>query len=279
MASIIPKERTVAALGEVWASIDDLLSGLSDEQWHAATTLDGWDVQDNVAHIIGTEEMLSGVPAPSIEIDRGARTHIRNDIGEFNERWVEAIRPMDPTAVLARLREITAGRLGVLEAMSQEEWDAESFTPAGKDTFGRFMQIRVFDCWLHEQDIRDAVRRPGHESGPAVDVVLDEMTTALGFVVGKKAGAQPGDRVTFALTDGTNGDGTVVREIHVEVVERAMVVDRLHLPATVVLTMPVGVMTRRCAGRVGPDGLRDQITIDGDEDLAEKILENQSYTI
>ena len=58
-----------------------------------------------------------------------------------------------------------------------------------------------------------------------------------------------------------------------------MVVDRLHLPATVVLTMPVGVMTRRCAGRVGPDELRDQINIDGDEDLAEKILENQSYTI
>ena len=127
----------------------------------------------------------------------------------------------------------------MLEAMSQEEWDAESFTPAGKDTFGRFMQIRVFDCWLHEQDMRDAVGRPGHESGLAVDVTLDEMTTALGFVVGKKAGAQPGDRVTFALTDG----GATVREIHVEVVERAMVVDRLHLPATLVLTMPVGVMT------------------------------------
>jgi len=177
--------------------------------------------------------------------------------------------------VLTRFREITAERLGVLEAMSQDEWDAESFTPAGKDTFGRFMQIRVFDCWLHEQDIRDAVGRPGDESGLAVEVTLDEMTTALGFVVGKKAGAQPGDRVTFALTDG----GAVVRQIHVEVVERAMVVDRLHLPATVVLTMPVGVMTRRCAGRVRPDELLDQIVIDGDEDLAHKILENQAYTI
>ena len=221
----------------------------------------GWDVQDNVAHIIGTEEMLSGVPAPSIEIDRESHAHVRNDIGEFNEQWVEAIRPMAPAEVLARFREITAERLAMLEAMSQEEWDAESFTPAGKDTFGRFMQIRVFDCWLHEQDIRDAVGRPGHESGLAVDVTLDEMTTALGFVVGKKAGATAGTEVTFALTDG----GAMVREIHVEVVERAMVVGRC-LPATLVLTMPVGVMTRRCAGRVGPDELLDQIVIDGDED-------------
>jgi len=46
-----------------------------------------------------------------------------------------------------------------------------------------------------------------------------------------------------------------------------------------VLTMPVGVMTRRCAGRVRPDELLDQIVIDGDEDLAHKILENQAYTI
>jgi uncharacterized protein (TIGR03083 family) len=177
--------------------------------------------------------------------------------------------------MLSRFREVTATRLGTLEAMSDDEWNAESFTPAGKDTFGRFMQIRVFDCWLHEQDIRDAVGRPGHETGLAVDIVLDEMATALGFVVGKKAGDTAGQSVTFSLTDG----GSVVRELHVEVGERAAVVPALSGPATVVLTMPVGVMTRRCAGRVGPDDLLDQVVIDGDLSLASRILENQSYTI
>jgi hypothetical protein len=43
--------------------------------------------------------------------------------------------------------------------------------------------------------------------------------------------------------------------------------------------MPIGVMTRRCAGRVGPDELLDQVAIDGDLALAAKILENQNYTI
>jgi hypothetical protein len=105
--------------------------------------------------------------------------------------------------------------------------------------------------------------------------VLDEMETALGFVVGKKAGATSGQRVTFALTDG----GAVVREMHVEVADRASVVPALSGPATVVLTMPVGVMTRRCAGRVGPDDLLDQVVIEGDLALAARILENQSYTI
>jgi uncharacterized protein (TIGR03083 family) len=275
MASRIPKDRTVAALGEVWASLDDLLDGLSDDDWMLPTPLPGWSVQDNVSHIVGTEAMLSGEPGPSLEIDREASHHVRNDIGVFNEQWVEALRNETPAEVLARFRTLAASRLTTLGAMTDEEWNAESFTPAGRDTFGRFMQIRVFDCWLHEQDIRDAVGRPGHESGLAVEVVLDEMETALGFVVGKKAGATSGQRVTFALTDG----GAVVREVHVEVAERAAVVPALSGPATVVLTMPVGVMTRRCAGRVGPDDLLDQVVIDGDVALAARILENQSYTI
>jgi hypothetical protein len=65
----------------------------------------------------------------------------------------------------------------------------------------------------------------------------------------------------------------------VEVGERAAVVPALGGPATVVLTMPVGVMTRRCAGRVGADELLDQVMIQGDPVLASRILENQSYTI
>ena len=275
MASNIPKDRTVAALGEVWASLGELLGELTDEQWRLPTPLPGWSVQDNVSHIVGTEAMLSGEPGPSIEVDREANEHVRNDIGVFNEQWVETLRPMPPNAVLSRFRELTGARLAALEAMTEDEWNAESFTPAGKDTYGRFMQIRVFDCWLHEQDIRDGVGRPGHETGLAVEVVLDEMATALGFVVGKKAGATSGQAVTFALSDG----GAVVRELHVEMGERAAVVPTLSGPATVTLTMPIGVMTRRCAGRVGPDDLLDQVVIDGDLELAAKILANQSYTI
>lgn len=275
MASNIPKDRTVAALGEVWASLGDLLASLRDDEWLLPTPLPGWSVQDNASHIIGTEAMLSGEPAPDIVIDRSSRDHVRNDIGAFNEQWVQALRAWQPNEVLARFRELTGARLATLEQMGDDEWNAESFTPAGQDTYGRFMQIRVFDCWFHEQDIRDATGRSGHLRGPAVEVVLDEMATALGFVVGKKAGAAAGERVTFTLTDG----GAVVRQLHVEVGDRAALVDDLSGPPTVVLTMPVGVMTRRCAGRVGPDDLLDQVVVEGNAELASKILENQSYTV
>ena len=271
---MIPKDPTVAALREIWTSLGELLGELSDDEWMALSPLPGWSVQDNVSHIVGTEAMLLGQPNPD-EIDRKTNPHVKNDIGAFNEAWVKSLRSLSPNEMLSRFREVTDARLAVLDQMSDDEWNAESFTPAGKDTYGRFMQIRAYDCWLHEQDVRDAVGRPGHQTGVAVEVTLDEMETAMGFVVGKKAGAEQGQSVTFALTDGNS----VVREINVEVGERAGVVDELSGPATVKLTMPIGVMTRRCAGRVGSDDLLDGIAIDGNLDLASRILENQSYTI
>jgi uncharacterized protein (TIGR03083 family) len=275
MAANIHRDRTVEALEEVWASIADLVATLTDEQWHLPSPLPGWDVQDNVAHIAGTEAMLLGHETPAVEIDRDIVSHVRSDAGAYNERWVASMRGLAPAEMIARFEELTAERLGVLRAMPQHEWDADSLTPAGRSTYGRFMQIRVFDCWLHEQDIRDAVSVPGHAEGLAVEVTLDEMTTAMGFVVGKRAGIGSGQSVTFALT----GGGAVVRQIDIEVAERASVVESLDAPATSILTMPVGVMTRLAAGRVQLDDVREQVDVAGDEVVAAVVLDNLNYTI
>jgi len=177
--------------------------------------------------------------------------------------------------VLSVFEEYTGQRLASLAEMSIEDWDAESFTPAGMDTYGRFMQFRVFDCWLHEQDIRDAVEMPGHQSGLAVEVTLDEMATAMGFVVGKRAGATDGQSVTFELTD----QGAVVRTVHVRVDGRAAVVDDLDGTATSRLTMPVWAMMRLCAGRIELAKLRDRIEVSGDADLGERVLGALTYTV
>ncbi|MEO1057823.1 MAG: maleylpyruvate isomerase N-terminal domain-containing protein, partial [Actinomycetota bacterium] len=69
MAAPIPKDRTIAALDEVWTSIETLLSSLDDDEWATQTALPGWDVKDNVSHMIGTEQMLLGNQPPPIEID------------------------------------------------------------------------------------------------------------------------------------------------------------------------------------------------------------------
>ncbi|MEL6891578.1 MAG: maleylpyruvate isomerase family mycothiol-dependent enzyme [Actinomycetota bacterium] len=271
----IDRVRVVAAMGEVWASLSELLGELPDADWELPSPLPGWSVHDNVAHIIGTEAMLLGEPSPEVTVDRDRLTHVRNDIGEFNEVWIEHLRSSSPADVLARFRDHTDRRLDALRSMTDEEWNADSFTPAGPGTYGRFMQIRVFDCWLHEQDIRDTVGRPGHERGLAVDVTLDELEQAMGFVVGKRAQAPDGSTVRLDLTDGDD----LARTIAVEIDGRARVVDTPPSTATVTLRLPVGVLTRRCAGRVEATDVRDQVEILGDVELGDRVFDALPYTI
>jgi uncharacterized protein (TIGR03083 family) len=49
-----------------WDEIDRLMTGVPDAQWTAPTPLPGWCVHDVVAHVIGTESMLSGVATPQL---------------------------------------------------------------------------------------------------------------------------------------------------------------------------------------------------------------------
>jgi hypothetical protein len=135
------------------------------------------------------------------------------------------------------------------------------------------MRIRVFDCWMHEQDIRDVVGRPGHEAGPAAEVSLDEITHALGFIVGKRADAPQGASVTIQLTGPAN------RTIHLQVDGRARVVPELTQVATTTLRLPSGLFARLAGGRLPPEQHLDDITIRGDADLGRRIVTNLAFTI
>ena len=197
-------------------------TGCRRAQWQAASPLPGWDVKALVSHMIGTESFLGGVAAPQPDIDVSALEHVRNDIGVMNECWVRHLSGEAGTDVLARFREITNERRKALIALSDEEWDAVTPTPVGPETYGRFMRVRVFDCWMHEQDIREALRRPSSDEeldGPAPRLALDEIAATIGFVVGKLAKAPDGSRVLFELT------GPLARSMRVSVDGRAQVVD------------------------------------------------------
>ena len=212
MPAASDRETIVAALDAQFDSLVDLGRDLTDAQWETASEVPGWTVKDNFSHIIGTELMLLGRPDADPGIDRPE--HVKNDIGAFNEVPVMLRRNKSGAEVLAEFAMVAGERKAALKAMTDEEFDAESFTPAGQDTYGRFMQIRVFDCWIHEQDCREALGMPGNDSGPAAEVMLDEMTTAMGFVVGKKAGATHGQSVSQSSgTPPTRFDWTVLASL------------------------------------------------------------------
>ncbi|GAA5153926.1 maleylpyruvate isomerase family mycothiol-dependent enzyme [Pseudonocardia eucalypti] len=272
-APAIDRRTVVDNLGEEWASLAALLGELADADWRAPSVLPGWSVQDVVAHMIGTESWLDGQTPPEPAEDPMGLPHVRNQIAAMNERWVLSIRPEEPGRVLDRFVGITDHRLGVLRGMSDEDFFRTAWTPAGEDTYARFMRIRLFDCWLHEQDIRATLDRPGHDGGPCAEMALDEVAGAVGFLIGKRAGAPDGSAVTLRLT------GPVHRDFHVEVDGRAKAVDQLSRPATATVAMTSNLFTRLTGGRVDPAEHLSEVQLSGDTDLGRRIALNLSFTI
>lgn len=267
--TIIDRGSAIAALDEAFDAVIDLADGFTAGEWALPTSCPGWSVQDVVAHVIGVEALLAGRPAPEVALPDDL-AHVRNDMGRMNELWVESYRGRPPAEVTADLRAVVAERRTALAAMDQAAFDEESFTPAGPDTYGRFMRIRVMDIWVHEQDIREAVGRPGHLDGLAPAAVLDELAASLGYVVGKKAAAPEGSSVRFELT------GPMARRIDVEVVGRARVVDGLAGEPTATLSVPGHHFTRLVGGR-GADP--EVVELAGDPDLGRAVVANLGYMI
>lgn len=269
----IPKDAVVDALVGEWAALADLLAPLSEQEWLTPSPCPGWTVKDLAAHVIGTELTLEGQASPPLTDELRAQAHIRNDIGAVNEAWVDSFRSRPGTEVLAALREVTGRRAAALGAMSQEDFDADSWTPAGPGSYGRFMQIRVYDCWIHEQDIRAALDRPGHLSGPPAEQSLDEVGRALGFIVGKKAGAPQGSSVEIDLS------GPTSRRLFVSVEGRAAVVPALAGEPTATVRMPFDVFMAMASGRIDPDPGAAGVELGGDTDLAGRVVASLNFTI
>lgn len=273
----LDKSDVLTGLFAVWDSLAALLDGLPEDHWLAASPLPGWDVKAVVSHMIGTESFLAGIAAPQPDIDVSALEHVRNDIGAMNECWVRHLAGESGAAVLERFRAVTTDRRAALAGMSEGDWNAVTPTPVGPESYGRFMRVRVFDCWMHEQDIRDALGRPSSDDalrGPASELSLDEVASTMGYVVGKLAKAPDGSRVLFELT------GPVARRIRVDVDGRARLVDDFGGDEpTATIRMDGLQFTRLAGGRPMSHARVRDIELDGDKEVANQVVEHLNFVI
>ena len=258
-----------------WEEIDRVVGALTESEWQAATPLPGWSVHDVVAHVIGTESMLQGVATPNADVDVSMLKHVRNDIGVLNERWVRKLRGVSAADMLEKFRTTTDQRREALSAMTDDDWNQIKATPAGPDTYGRFMRVRAFDCWMHEHDIRDALDRPADSpAGETSRLALDEMAASMGFVVGKLGGAPEGSRVAITLT------GPLQRTINVDVSGRARVVgDFGGDEPTATITLDGLLFSRLAGGRTTVARHPDAVRYGGDEEVGQRVVEHLNYVI
>jgi len=267
-------QETVDNMQSVWQAIDCFCSGLTAQEWKTPTDCPGWSVQDQLSHLSGSESRLLG--RPTAAHTPANLSHVKNESGARNEAVVDWRRAWSGAEVLAEFREVCAERLAQLRAMQEPDFAVETQTPIGPGTVRTLLEIRIFDAWIHLQDMRRAAQRPGDMEGPIAQHAVGRCAMAMPYVVARKAQAADGITVVFDIT------GAAGRRLAIGVEnKRGNLLDDTPLSPTVRLSMDVETFTCLSCGRWAPGQLfaAGKVQIDGDQRLGRTIVEQMNIMI
>ncbi len=253
---------SIANLTAAWSALDTVAASLTPEQWTVQSLCPDWNTRGVLVHVAAIEQVLIGWEPGGESPFAG----VGPVLGELTA--------LSPDELLARFRSVIDERRAHLAAMSDDDFAVPGPTPVGPATYGRFMDIRMFDVWVHERDIRIPLGIPGDDGGPTGEAALDEVHQSLGYIVGKKVGLADGKSIAFDLT------GPVSRRMLVRVDGRAAVVDELPNPDTTITTDSLTFMLLAC-GRIDPEEpIADgRIRWTGDDDIGARAARNLRFTI
>ena len=255
----------------------DLFAGLTDEDWQRPTVCAGWTVRDIGLHLLGDD--IGYLARKRDEFSnpffvgrdmQGWESLVQN-INEANELWVRAMQRVSP-ALLCALLELTGKQfyeyISSLDAMAMGgavSWAGPQDAPVWLDIAREYTER-----WLHQQQIRDAVHKPGLKERRFFHPVLDTFVWALPHTYRDVAVTQT--TVVKLVVTGEAGDvWYVVGEAHGWSLYKAVEFQ----PASVV-TMDQETCWRLFTKGIDRIQARAMVRIEGDEALGEKVLETVS---
>ncbi|MEZ0092712.1 maleylpyruvate isomerase family mycothiol-dependent enzyme [Streptacidiphilus sp. EB129] len=271
-------KQMVQAYADAWTqsieAISTLLAPLTEGEWNRPTECPGWSVRDVVSHVIAMELELLGDPRPIHTLPRDLR-HVVDEFKRYCEVPVDKRRchtAPEMTAeleytIIRRSRALRDSRYGPTDDV---RWPMGPY--AREVPYHQLLRTRVFDVWTHEQDLRRALRTPGNLDTPAALITRDILVEMLPKAVAKLAGAPAGSTVVLDV----HGPLEFMRTVHVNEDGRGSVDERVPLAPAVQLTTDWETYARLACGRIPVAGA--DIKVEGDEALAQRILDNFAVT-
>ncbi len=259
------RARTTENLLGCYDELEALLDDLSPADWDVQSLCPDWTIRGVVEHLAAVEyALLDWLPTPDDDKPPFQR------VGEF----AELAAGLSNDELVTEVKRILSARRANLSANTDEEFARASMTPVGPGTYHRFMDIRVFDFWVHQRDMTTPLGRATEDGGPAAETAVDEVHNSIGFIVGKKIGLPDGMGIAIHLS------GPVERDICAAVDGRAAKVHTLDDPSVELTTDSLTFVQLAC-GRIDPQGPIDSgaITWSGDSEWGEKAARNLAFTM
>lgn len=256
-------------------AISELVRPLAEGEWNRATDCPGWSVRDVVSHVIGIECELLGDPRPIHTLPRDIY-HVVDETSRHMEVQVDVRRHHTGPEMTGELEYTIIRRSRQLRNEKRApDTEVRHVLPGlSPVTLERQLMLRAFDVWVHEQDIRRALRKPGNLDSAAALITRDVLVEALPMVVAKRAGAPTDSAVVVDV----GGPVEFMRTVRVDKEGRGTVSGSPSLGPAVTLSLGWETYVRLACGRVRAEAVAGDVKAEGDAELAKAILGSFAVT-
>ncbi|MFE9486267.1 maleylpyruvate isomerase family mycothiol-dependent enzyme [Streptomyces sp. NPDC006641] len=254
-------------------SIAELVKPLAEGEWNRRTPCPAWSVRDIVSHVIGMESEQLGDPRPIHTLPRDLY-HVQNDFARYMEMQVDVRRHHTAPEMTSELEYTIIRRARQLRNESRAPETMVRAPLGAEQTLELALRMRAFDVWVHEQDLRATLGRPGNLDSPGATIVRDTLLEALPKVVAKDAEAPANSAIVLDV----HGPLEFLRTVRVDAEGRGSVDGSPSLGPLVTLAMDWETYFLLACGRVRAGAVAERIKVEGDEELATAILQNFAVT-
>lgn len=197
--------------------LSSLLADLSEDDWARPTTAPLWTVKDIAAHLLAGDVWILSGKRDGFDASAGRipeHAQLIELVNRLNSEWVLAARRMSPRLLrdlLAFTGPDVEGCFASLDPMKMGgpvSWAGPEPAPQWFDVAREFTER-----WHHQQQIRDATRRPPLYDPYFLSPVLDTFVRALPYNF-RHTTAPAGTTVRFEISGEAGGVWFLHREEH-----------------------------------------------------------------
>nr|WP_295922503.1 maleylpyruvate isomerase N-terminal domain-containing protein [uncultured Dyadobacter sp.] len=258
---------TVHLFPELDEKLIALLKSLQPDDWDKPTVARLWTVRDVAAHLLdGNIRAISGRDGHRTVPDREINSYedLVAYLNQFNADWVKASRRISPQ-LLTELLESTGKQYSQIMATQDLNADARySVAWAGESVSKNWFHIarEYTEKWHHQQQIRDAVDKPGIMTKHLFQPLMDTFLRGLPHTY-RNTPAQEGTAIAIHI-----GLEEPVTAYNVRREGRWVIEGTWDGPADAVITIPSDTAWKLFTKAITAADAAKKVTITGNDPLA-----------
>ncbi|GAB7103093.1 maleylpyruvate isomerase family mycothiol-dependent enzyme [Streptomyces phaeofaciens JCM 4814] len=268
---------TLQPYADAWThsieGISELVQPLVEGEWNWRTPCPGWSVRDVVSHVIGLDTEMYGDPRPIHSLPRDLY-HVTTEFQRYMEMQVDVRRHHTAPEMTSELELSIIRRNRQLRNETRQPGTVVRGPLGTELTLEESMRSHAFNVWVHEQDLRAALGRPGNLDSPGAHIARDVLLGELPAVVAERADAPRSSAVVFDV----HGPIEFLRTIRVDIQGRGTLETVPALGPAAAFSLDWETFVRLACGRVTPEAVADRVKAEGDPRLTAAILRNFAVT-